>query len=45
MTSDEKFINPVESAHLSELVDVYTYDLARHICLGIQDVLLVLKKK
>jgi hypothetical protein len=29
MDSDEKFINPVESALLSDLVDLYTCDLAR----------------
>lgn len=29
MTSDDKFINPVESALLSDLVDLYNCDLAR----------------
>lgn len=30
MDSDETFINPVESALLSDLVDLYTCDLSRH---------------
>lgn len=30
MASDDEFINPVESALLSDLVDLYTCDLARH---------------